>query len=86
MKCNHSNAGFFVSLFCILFTLKYCDIENVEDFLVLRLHYEEALQRKWCPVDRFRSLIGNVWWEGEFLERKPYTDRPESKFTCCRIR
>ena len=42
------------------FTLKYCDVENVEDFLVLRQIYDSGLKRNWQPGDRFRSIIGNA--------------------------
>ena len=68
------------------FTLKYCVIEDVEDFLVLRLHYELAVKRNWRPGDRFRSIIGNAWWEGDFIKQKPFLDRPKSEFASCCIR
>ena len=80
------------------FSLKYGDVEGVLDFLVLRQNYDSAIQRlqnTWKPGDRFRAIIidnddpkkGEMWFEGEFLERKPhYTDRPESNFECCRVK
>ena len=69
-----------------LFPLKFCDVENVKDFLVLRQDYDVALQRKWEPGDPFRSIIGNNWREGQLVAREPYKPPRESEFNSCRIR
>ena len=68
------------------FSLKFCDVENVKDFLVLRQNYDVALQRKWKPGDRFRSIIDNNWWEGQLVLRKSYKPLRKSKFNCWLIR
>ena len=68
------------------FTLKYCDVANLEDFLILRQTYELAVQREWRAGDRFRSAIDDYWWCGQLLARVPYKDRRESQVACCRIR
>ena len=65
------------------FTLKYHDIDTIEDFLILRQNYDISLQRNWQPGDRFRSIIDDHWWEGQIVFRKPYKrSRPESQFIC----
>lgn len=69
------------------FTLKYHDVEDVLDFLVLRQYYELAIQRNWQPGDRFRCIIDDLWWEGQLVTREPYNAQfPDSMFLCYRIR
>lgn len=69
------------------FTLKYHDVADVLDFLVLRQSYELAIQRNWKPGDRFRSIIDDMWWEGQLETREPFNATcPNSMFLCYRIR
>lgn len=69
------------------FTLKYHDVVDVLDFLVLRQYYELAIQRNWQPGDRFRCIIDDLWWEGLLVSREPYNAQyPDSMFLCYRIR
>ncbi|XP_057373055.1 bromodomain and WD repeat-containing protein 3-like [Daphnia carinata] len=69
------------------FTLKYHDVADVLDFLVLRQNYELAIQRNWQPGDRFRSIIDDLWWEGQLETREPFQPQcPDSMFLCYRIR
>ena len=46
------------------FTLRYHDMPDVIDFLVLKQYYDNSIQREWKPNDRFRSIIDNKWWFG----------------------
>nr|XP_033797347.1 bromodomain and WD repeat-containing protein 1 isoform X2 [Geotrypetes seraphini] len=65
------------------FSLKYHDMPDVLDFLVLHPFYEEARQRNWQIRDRFRSIIDDAWWFGAVLNQQPYqTDYPDSLFQC----
>lgn len=69
------------------FTIKYHDMANVLDFLVLRQTYEAAVERNWQPGDRFRALIDDLWWEGELESREPLNaDLPQSMFQCYKVR
>ena len=69
------------------FIIKYHDMPNVLDFLVLRQTYEAAIERNWQPGDRFRALIDDLWWEGQLESREPLNpDLPESMFQCYRVR
>ena len=69
------------------FTLKYHDMADVLDFLVLRQTYELAVQRNWKPGDRFRVIIDDMWWEGQLETREPYQPHcPDSNFLCYRVR
>ncbi|KAF0296758.1 PH-interacting protein [Amphibalanus amphitrite] len=68
------------------FTIKYHDMPDVVDFLVLRPTYETAMSRDWQPDDRFRSTIDDAWWTGRVLERRPLDpESPESPFLCYRV-
>ncbi|XP_058040935.1 bromodomain and WD repeat-containing protein 1 isoform X1 [Ahaetulla prasina] len=65
------------------FSLKYHDMPDVIDFLVLRQFFDEAWQRNWQPYDRFRSIIDDAWWFGIVLRQEPYQSQyPDSLFQC----
>ncbi|XP_078512965.1 bromodomain and WD repeat-containing protein 1 isoform X2 [Lissotriton helveticus] len=69
------------------FSLKYHDMPDVIDFLVLRQNYDEARQRNWQAGDRFRSIIDDAWWFGTVLAQEPYhPDYPDSHFQCYSVR
>lgn len=63
------------------FTIKYHDIPDVIDFLVLRQTYDTALDRSWEVGDRFRSMIDDHWWWG-VIDRRT---QQNSDFLCYRI-
>ncbi|XP_031220381.1 bromodomain and WD repeat-containing protein 1 isoform X3 [Mastomys coucha] len=67
--------------------LRYHDMPDVIDFLVLRQFYDEARQRNWQPCDRFRSIIDDAWWFGTVLSQEPYQPQyPDSHFQCYIVR
>ncbi|KAG7470510.1 hypothetical protein MATL_G00114580 [Megalops atlanticus] len=69
------------------FSIKYHDMPDVIDFLVLRQSYDEARQRIWQPNDRFRSVIDDAWWFGTIVCQEPYqADYPDSHFQCFKVR
>ncbi|XP_054829119.1 bromodomain and WD repeat-containing protein 1 isoform X2 [Eublepharis macularius] len=69
------------------FSLKYHDMPDVIDFLVLRQFYSEARQRNWQPYDRFRSIIDDAWWFGTVLSQEPYQPQyPDSPFQCYSVK
>ncbi|XP_015744769.1 bromodomain and WD repeat-containing protein 1 isoform X2 [Python bivittatus] len=69
------------------FSLKYHDMPDVIDFLVLRQFYDEARQRNWQPCDRFRSIIDDAWWFGTVLSQEPYQPQyPDSPFQCYSVK
>lgn len=49
-------------------TVRYHDMADVIDFLVLRQQYDTAVARRWGPGDRFRCMIDDCWWTGQVLE------------------
>ena len=70
------------------FTIKYHDMADVLDFIVLRQTYETALARRWKVGDRFRCMIDDCWWTGRIESQSPLDDQnfPDSLFTCYRVR
>ncbi|XP_060054692.1 bromodomain and WD repeat-containing protein 1 isoform X1 [Erinaceus europaeus] len=69
------------------FSIRYHDMPDVIDFLVLRQFYDEARQRGWQPCDRFRSIIDDAWWFGTVLSQEPYQPQyPDSHFQCYIVR
>ncbi|CAG4981769.1 unnamed protein product [Colias eurytheme] len=61
------------------FTVRYHDMPDVIDFLVLRQQYDAAVARSWGQGDRFRCMIDDSWWTGIVLERvSPVCAGPES--------
>ncbi|CAN2389514.1 regulation of cell shape, partial [Pristimantis euphronides] len=69
------------------FSLKYHDMPDVIDFLVLRQIYEHARRTDWQSGDRFRSIIDDAWWFGTVIGQEPYqTEYPDSLFQCYTVK
>ncbi|XP_033846640.1 PH-interacting protein isoform X2 [Periophthalmus magnuspinnatus] len=65
------------------FSMKYHDMPDVIDFLVLRQQFENARRRQWSIGDRFRSVIDDAWWFGTIESQEPYQPQyPDSLFLC----
>ncbi|KAF2360852.1 Bromodomain, partial [Trinorchestia longiramus] len=63
------------------FTLKYHDIPDVLDFLVLKQMHDTSAARNWQVGDRFRCIIDDAWWLGTVSRRElPSRECPESLF------
>ncbi|KAL7842664.1 hypothetical protein SRHO_G00243530 [Serrasalmus rhombeus] len=69
------------------FFVKYHDMPDVIDFLVLRQSYDEARYRVWTPNNRFRSVIDDAWWFGTIVCQEPYQpEYPDSHFQCFKVK
>ncbi|KAL1260016.1 hypothetical protein QQF64_007843 [Cirrhinus molitorella] len=69
------------------FSIKYHDMPDVIDFLVLRQSYDEARSRVWRSNDRFRSVIDDAWWFGTIVCQEPYqSEYPDSLFQCFKVK
>ncbi|XP_050676362.1 PH-interacting protein isoform X2 [Leptidea sinapis] len=60
------------------FTVRYHDMPDVIDFLVLRHQYDVSVARRWKQGDRFRCMIDDSWWTGIVLERLSPAGAPHS--------
>lgn len=69
------------------FTIKYHDMPDVIDFIVLKQTFDTAVRRLWTPGDRFRCMIDDGWWMGTIEEREPLSPEfPNSLFMCFNVR
>ncbi|CAB3373121.1 Hypothetical predicted protein [Cloeon dipterum] len=72
--------------FASYFNIKYHDIPDVIDFLVLRQYYETAMEKNWMVGEQFRSLIDDSWWIGKITAHNPADlDFPDSPFQCFKV-
>uniref|UniRef100_A0A7N5ZZI7 PH-interacting protein n=1 Tax=Anabas testudineus TaxID=64144 RepID=A0A7N5ZZI7_ANATE len=68
------------------FSMKYHDMPDVIDFLVLRQQFDNARKRQWSIGDRFRSVIDDAWWFGTIESQEPYQlQYPDSLFQCYNV-
>ncbi|XP_056150331.1 PH-interacting protein [Lampris incognitus] len=68
------------------FSMKYHDMPDVIDFLVLRQQFDNARNRQWSIGDRFRSVIDDAWWFGTIESQEPFQPQyPDSLFQCYNV-
>uniref|UniRef100_A0A8C2ZAK4 Pleckstrin homology domain interacting protein n=1 Tax=Cyclopterus lumpus TaxID=8103 RepID=A0A8C2ZAK4_CYCLU len=68
------------------FSMKYHDMPDVIDFLVLRQQFDNARKRQWSIGDRFRSVIDDAWWFGTIESQEPFQPQyPDSLFQCYNV-
>ncbi|XP_053397072.1 bromodomain and WD repeat-containing protein 3-like isoform X3 [Mercenaria mercenaria] len=69
------------------FSIRYHDMPDVVDFLVLKQNYDIAMSRNWKPGDRFRSVIDDSWWIGVIEAQVPHQkEYPDCMFQCFKVR
>lgn len=68
------------------FTIKYHDIPDVLDFIVLKQTFDTAISRNWGPGDRFRCMIDDKWWIGTIEAHKALSNEfADSLFMCFKV-
>ena len=68
------------------FSIKYHDMDNVADFMILTQFFNRGIEKNWGTNDRFKCLIDDVWWIGIIDFRKPFEENyPSSEFQCLKI-
>ncbi|CAF0763655.1 unnamed protein product [Rotaria sordida] len=68
-------------------SVKFHDVDGIADFIILKQHYVQALQREWKTGDHFRCFIDDTWWPGTIVKREAFDIRHEnSPFQCYIIR
>ncbi|XP_075053356.1 bromodomain and WD repeat-containing protein 1 isoform X1 [Mixophyes fleayi] len=69
------------------FSLRYHDMPDVLDFLILRQFYDRACRTNWQAGDKFRSIIDDAWWFGTVVGQEPYqVDFADSLFQCYTVK
>ncbi|CAB1316273.1 unnamed protein product [Coregonus sp. 'balchen'] len=67
--------------------IKYHDMPDVIDFLVLQQFYDEAKEHNWQTGMRFRSIIDDAWWFGSVEDQQPLQpEYPDSLFQCYTVK
>ncbi|XP_065906501.1 bromodomain and WD repeat-containing protein 3-like isoform X2 [Dysidea avara] len=65
------------------FNLKYHDIDDVPDFLIVASHFCSSVCQPWQEGTKFRSYIEDSWWTGKILSREPFSPAyPQSVWQC----
>lgn len=64
----------------INFTVRYHDVANVVDFIILKKLYDTSIARNWNINDEFRSVIDDKWWFGKIDSIRHSND--SSYFQC----
>ena len=68
------------------FSIKYHDMDNVVDFVILRQFFDRGIEKNWRAKDKFKCIIDDVWWIGIIECRKPYEENhSQSEFQCLKI-
>lgn len=65
------------------FSVRYHDVENVVDFIILKQLYDLSTSRDWKVGDEFRSVIDDKWWFGTIKCLKESS--PFSHFQCFEV-
>ncbi|CAH1970957.1 unnamed protein product [Acanthoscelides obtectus] len=69
-----------------VFTVKYHDIPDVLDFIILKQMYENSISRDWQIGDKFRCMIDDEWWIGNITNKSPFSEQyTDSAFMCYEI-
>ncbi|CAI9738520.1 PH-interacting protein-like isoform X2 [Octopus vulgaris] len=68
------------------FSIKYHDMPDVIDFLVLKQTYDNAMKHKWKSGHKFRSMIDDMWWMGSIESQEPFQPEfPDSMYQCFNV-
>ncbi|CAL4063461.1 unnamed protein product, partial [Meganyctiphanes norvegica] len=68
------------------FNIKYHEMPDVSDFLILKHTYEESIKCNWKPNKKFWSMVNDYWWHGAVKYQEPLDPKfPNSVFMCYSI-
>ncbi|MCP9257224.1 Bromodomain protein [Dirofilaria immitis] len=54
----------------LVFSVKFHDMENVPDFIILRHLYDESVARRYQPSTRIEIILDNHWWTSTIDKKK----------------
>ncbi|WKX91473.1 hypothetical protein Q1695_009928 [Nippostrongylus brasiliensis] len=70
----------------ISWTVKFHDLANVPDFIILKQHYDISAAQNVQEGDRIESILDGRWWTGTVSRKEPRSeDFPSSSWFCLRI-
>uniref|UniRef100_A0A0K0D1S5 SH3 domain-containing protein n=1 Tax=Angiostrongylus cantonensis TaxID=6313 RepID=A0A0K0D1S5_ANGCA len=70
----------------ISWNVKFHDLANVPDFIILKQHYDTSVQQNVQEGDRIEAILDGQWWTGTVNRKEPSAeDFPSSLWFCLRI-
>ncbi|KAJ1363311.1 Bromodomain and WD repeat-containing protein 3 [Parelaphostrongylus tenuis] len=70
----------------ISWNVKFHDLANVPDFIILKQHYDTSLEQNVQEGDRIEAILDGQWWTGTVNRKEPKSeDFPSSLWFCLRI-
>ncbi|VDK71960.1 unnamed protein product [Onchocerca ochengi] len=72
----------------LIFSVKFHDMENVPDFIILRHLYDESVARRYQPGTRIEIILDNHWWTGTIDKKEVHDEEnyPRSNWYCLTVR
>uniref|UniRef100_A0A915PM02 Bromo domain-containing protein n=1 Tax=Setaria digitata TaxID=48799 RepID=A0A915PM02_9BILA len=72
----------------LVFSVKFHDMENVPDFIILRHLYDESVARRYQPGTRIEIILDNHWWTGTIDKKEVHDEEnyPRSNWYCLTVR
>uniref|UniRef100_A0A158Q3Z3 Bromo domain-containing protein n=1 Tax=Dracunculus medinensis TaxID=318479 RepID=A0A158Q3Z3_DRAME len=67
-----------------VFSVKFHDMDNVPDFIILRSLYDRSVSHRYHPGSRIETILDNHWWTGT-IDKKEAEDEenyPRSNWYC----
>lgn len=66
--------------------VKFHDLANVPDFIILKQHYDTSVAQNVQEGDRIEAILDGQWWTGTVNRKEPKSeDFPNSLWFCLRI-
>ncbi|EYC02604.1 hypothetical protein Y032_0099g3203 [Ancylostoma ceylanicum] len=67
-------------------TVKFHDLANVPDFIILKQHYDASVAQNVQEGDRIEAILDGQWWTGTVNRKEPKSEEfPSSLWFCLRI-
>ncbi|VDK43871.1 unnamed protein product [Anisakis simplex] len=72
----------------LVFSVRYHDMENVPDFIILRHLYNESVSRRYQLGDRIETILDNHWWTGTVDKKEAHDEEsyPRSNWYCLTVK
>ncbi|KAK5979848.1 Bromodomain protein [Trichostrongylus colubriformis] len=70
----------------VSWSVKFHDLANVPDFIILKQHYDLSVAQNLQEGDRIEAILDGQWWTGTVDRKEPKSEEfPSSLWFCLRI-
>uniref|UniRef100_A0A7I4XXM5 Bromo domain-containing protein n=1 Tax=Haemonchus contortus TaxID=6289 RepID=A0A7I4XXM5_HAECO len=70
----------------VSWSVKFHDLANVPDFIILKQHYDLSIAQNVQEGDRIEAILDGQWWTGTVDRKEPKSEEfPSSLWFCLRI-